>query len=110
LKSISDEIEETGQSEWYEHNGKLSLPFTRIKPDNISVQKNEKSSLIRCKGGEKHTHFKQNSNTSDTEFKISDGDSKLKGRCCRRVTLVPVMFGFYDFSSHGYLYRFSDYQ
>jgi hypothetical protein len=53
---------------------------------------------------------KENCNTPDTEFKISDGDSKLKDRCCRRDTSVAVTFGFQDFSSHGYLYRFSDCQ
>jgi hypothetical protein len=63
----------------------------------------------------KHVHFRQsngkeNSNTSGTEFKTSDGDFKLKVRCCKRENSVAVMFTLQDFSSHGNQYRFSDYQ
>lgn len=60
-------------------------------------------------------HFRQNNgkengNTSGTEFKISDGDLKLKVRCCKRENSVAVMFTFQDFSLHVNQYRFSDYQ
>lgn len=38
--------------------------------------------------------------------KISDGDLKLKVRCCRRENSMAVMFTLQDFSSHGNQYSF----